>query len=623
MADLTFYSGFVIPFIVGTSVLFAVILYKYVRWFFRLPDYDRRRVGRNIFSVETVKGLWEAFTECLLHRRVWKVNPLLGYMHTSFALGWFLLIAVGWIETIAYLGFQYVPLQGHIFFKYFTTSLDHGPVWGVDFGMVMDLLLLYVLSGLALAMYKRIRSRALGLKKATKLLAGDKVALTSLWFIFPMRLLAESFTSGIHHSGGFLTGSLGAALASLIPAAAMPHLELAAWWMYSISLGVFFVAMPFSRYMHIFTEVPLIFMRNYKVKARPEGSSYDNFQLQACSRCGICIDPCPIASELSVLDIQATYHLRDRRDKALTPHVIDTCLMCGRCTAACPVGIEQDVLRLSSRVGFARKTTLYGAPRYDYLPVSAVVVTAQTDESITSTVESTSRVGFFAGCMTKLTPSVTASMERIFAAAGVDVWWADRDGGVCCGRPMRLSGNLPAARKMSEYNTAMFRDAGISTLVTGCPICYKSFTAEYALEELGIRVLHHSQYIAELIASGRLKTSVGQSVYAYHDPCELRGIHSEPRYILSHVATLVPTAEDVHCCGGSMANFSLDTSSQTRIGGRAVRRLEEALAAAPAPKNGGEKLIATACPQCKKSMMLAASQGMRVVDISEVVAAAI
>ena len=91
----------------------------------------------------------EVVCESLLHRRIFRVNPLLGYMHMSLAFGWFLLIAAGWIETMAYLGLRYVPLQGHVFFRYFATNLDHKPF----FDFLMDLLLLFVLSGVALAWF--------------------------------------------------------------------------------------------------------------------------------------------------------------------------------------------------------------------------------------------------------------------------------------------------------------------------------------------------------------------------------------------------------------------------------------------------------------------------------------
>ena len=69
---------------------------------------------------------------------------------------------------------------------------------------------------------------------------------------------------------------------------------VAAWWFYSSCLGIFFVALPFSRYMHIFTEIPLIFLRHYGLRSGEKESSFDHFQIEACSRCGVCIDPCQL-----------------------------------------------------------------------------------------------------------------------------------------------------------------------------------------------------------------------------------------------------------------------------------------------------------------------------------------
>lgn len=590
--------------------LFFAVLYKWIKWYANLPASDRKLVGRNIFSSKSIKALGECFMECLVHRRIWKTNPMLGYMHMSLALGWFLLIVVGKFETSAYLHDPINPPHIHVFFRFFFPEEPATYIRHFNYAFLMDVILLFTLSGVVLAWVKRMYSKLMGMRRTTRHTTGDRIALASLWFIFPLRYLAESVTCGIHDSGDFFTGGTGDLLAKIIPADVLVGMELPMWWAYSIALGVFFVAMPYSRYMHIFTEIPLIFLRNYKVKSRPEGSSFDRFQLEACSRCGICLDPCPIASELNINDIQAAYFIRDRRYGHLTGRVADTCLMCGRCTQACPVGIEIDTLRLSSRVGYAKEGAFYAADRYGYL-----------DEKQPETSNDGAKVGFFAGCMTQLTPSVLRSMEKIFDAAGVKVWWADRAGGVCCGRPMRLGGNLPAAKKMEEYNTALFKAQGITTLVTGCPICYKSFTREYAGLS-GIRVLHHSQYIAELIAGGKLRTTAGTESFAFHDPCELRGIYTEPRYVLSKVGT-VTNIEAVekdrsHCCGGSMANMTLDTEAQTRIGLLVVEQLA----------TGQPDRIVTSCPQCKKSLQRSAISSnpgshIPVVDIAEVVANAV
>ena len=185
---MNFYATFSIPFIVGVVTMFVVLIVKYGSWIFGLSAADRMRIVKGIPSRQTPLAVWEVVRESLLHRRIFKVNPLLGYMHMSLAFGWFLLIVVGWIETVAYLGFRYVPLHGHVFFKYFATELPHKPV----FDFLMDLLLLFVLSGVTLAFGKRIYSQAMGMRRTTRHVLGDRIALSVLWLIFPARLLAES-----------------------------------------------------------------------------------------------------------------------------------------------------------------------------------------------------------------------------------------------------------------------------------------------------------------------------------------------------------------------------------------------------------------------------------------------
>ena len=479
---MTFFAPFCIPFMIGAAVMFIVLLWKWGLWLYRLPLADKKRILFGLPTRRTFSAIGEVVGESLLHRRIFRVNPLLGYMHMSLAFGWFLLIAVGWIETVAYLGFRYVPLQGHVFFKYFSTGLQHKPV----FDFLMDLLLLFVLSGVALAWGKRFFSKRMGMRRTTKHVPGDRIALSALWFVFPARLIAESTTCALYGGGGFLTGSLGGWMAAHMSTFVLINLESVAWWFYSSCLGVFFVALPFSRYMHIFTEIPLIFLRHYKLRSTEKEGSFDNFQVEACSRCGICIDPCQLQSVLGIDNVQSVYFLRDRRYKMLRLQVADNCLMCGRCAEKCPVDIDLNTLRLNSR------DTMRNVPdekRYGYFK--------GLDRS-----SGEGKVGYFAGCMTLLTPRTMSAMEKVFQAAGEEVWWADREGGVCCGRPLKLAGETDSARKMMRYNTELFRKHGITTLVTSCPICLKVFREDYALE--GVEVLHHSEYILRLMKAGRL-----------------------------------------------------------------------------------------------------------------------
>ena len=173
---MSFFAPFCIPFIVGALFMFAAVAWKWGSWLWRLSSDDRRRILKGIPSLATLQAVGETVSESLLHRRIFRVNPLLGYMHMSLAFGWFLLISVGWIETVSYMGFRWVPLQGHVFFKYFATGLPHKPV----FEFTMDLLLLFVLSGVALAWGKRLYSRAMGMRRTTRHARGDRSALSAL-----------------------------------------------------------------------------------------------------------------------------------------------------------------------------------------------------------------------------------------------------------------------------------------------------------------------------------------------------------------------------------------------------------------------------------------------------------
>ncbi|MFI3277254.1 MAG: (Fe-S)-binding protein [Rikenellaceae bacterium] len=594
---MSFFAPFTIPFIIGVVILFAVVAAKYASWILQLRGADKRLVLRNIISLKSIKAIGEIISESLLHRRIFKVNPLLGYMHMSLAFGWFLLIATGWAETIHTLGFEFIPPQGHVFFRYFASRM--GLPESHTFAFLMDLWLAVVLSGVCLAWFKRLYSKALGLKRTTQHKLGDRIAMSVLWLIFPARLVAESLTCAIYGGGSFLTGSIGEFIASALNPQAIYPLYNTAWWIYSIALCLFFGALPFSRYMHIFTEIPLIFMRHWGLKAKSKETSYDNFEVEACSRCGICIDPCQLQSVLGIEDVQSSYFLRDRRYKMLDLARTNNCLMCGRCQSVCPVGINLNTLRLNSRHSL-RNTP--NERRFDYIK--------PLDNSSGS-----GKVGYFAGCMTLLTPSTLHSMERIFKAAGESVWWADREGGVCCGRPLHLSGEVDSARKMMDHNRELFIKHNITTLVTSCPICLKVFLEEYNLQ--GIEVIHHSQYIDRLIRSKRISVEQSRTIVTYHDPCELGrgcGIYDEPRRVINSCAELheAPHArQNSLCCGSSLANTTINDAQQVQIATALTKELDSTQA----------QTIITSCPLCKKALVRTTTTPIR--DISEVVASAL
>ncbi len=575
---------FVLPFTIGVAYFLLQLIIRYSNWIYSIPLKDKYKIGRSIFSLRTLSAFKEIIAESLLHISIFKRNKLLGYMHMSLALGWFLLIIGGALESRYYSGTHLNPPYYPIFFKFFLAQEHAFPFETYSlpnfFHIMMDALLLFVLSGVVLAWVKRKKKKWFGMHKTTSHSTFDKVAITALWFIFPLRLLAESFTCAETGLGSFLTNSVGNFLNLFLPASALAY---PFWWLYSIALCVFLIALPFSRYMHIFTEVLFIFFKNWGIKTRKTVSGFEKMQIYSCSRCGLCVDACPIYANSQEKDVIPAYFFRDYRAKRNITRVKQIisktafeCLECGKCQEVCPVHIEVNNVRTAVRAQVTNKYPLqYAFPNPK---------TSRKPDVI-----------YFAGCMGHLTPAVKQAVEGILRHAKVNYHFLDKNGSICCGRPMSLAGQYKAAQDLMMKNKEMILHLEAKTLVTSCPICYKIFKEEY---RLSLEILHHSEYFSRLLDEKKitLKTA-SNSAIAYHDPCELgRGtrVFEAPRKVLQQVGTVVESeehAENSICCGGSVGSIGLASQTKRDITLQALHKLTVSQ----------PDCVATACPLCKKT----------------------
>ena len=577
------YSNFVIPFVVGISFMLIWLTAGLIRLLAKIPAKDRRRLWKSLFIPKiALKNIKDLFCDCLFHTKIWKRKPLLGYMHSAIAFGWFMLIVLGHLEVALFVPKHLAWTEGGLFYPIFYRFFvwinpGHVSLRGWFFFFLMDFFLLYVLTGVGMAIFKRFRSIVLGMRHTTKPSLADRIALYSLWLIFPLRLLAESFTADLS-GGSFLT----------VPVNHLWHLIfgdklffMPVWWAYSICLGLFFAAMPFSRYMHILTEVLWILLRNAGLKPSHPRKGVAEAEIYACSSCGLCLDACPMNVQKKNLKYSSVYFIRflRRHNEKKINDIAEKCLMCDKCHALCPVGVDAPALRRAQRAT-VNNSLVYD---YSYLAAQNPVGVIPDDKP---------EVMYFAGCMTHLTPRIIKSVEKVFKAASVNYVFADRDGGICCGRPLMLAGKTSAAQETIAANKKMILESGCRTLVLSCPICYKIFKDEYGLK--GIEVLHYTQYFKRLADEGRLKLNAGGESIVYHDPCELGrgcGVYAEPRDVLSQVGTLVKAGKEGDesvCCGGSLGSLTLDARDRAKI-------TESSLANLVVNK---PQTIVTACPLC-------------------------
>ena len=528
--------------------------------------------------------------------KLWKRNRLLGFMHSSIAFGWFMLIVLGHLEVMIYCPGRIHLFYYPIFFNYFVAE-NESTIGGAVLFFLMDFFLLLVLSGIVLAMIKRVRSRLFGMRRTTRPSLLDRIGLYSLWAIFPLRLLAESFTA--HISGGsFLTIPANWVFRQFLGNDL--HM-LPTWWAYSIALGIFMFVLPFTRYMHIPAEMMLIPMRNAGLKIRHPRKGFARVEVLSCPGCGVCIDACPMSVRKANLKDCTVYLNRQirRGNEKRIEEISDKCLLCGKCEAVCQVGVEGPALRIAQR---ERRT--YGLNQdYSGIDVSGLAAAARGGKLL-----------YFSGCMTRLTPSIGKAVCSLLDKAGVDYVWMDREEGLCCGRPLLTAGRTEQAMQLVHKNEEIIKASGADTLLLSCPICYKIFTERYDLP--GVRVVNYADFFAELMDEGRLNIEKGDVFYVFHDPCELGrgcGIYETPRRLLGRAAGITEApknrAESI-CCGGSLGSLTLDFKAREAMTLKALDNLYDSKADA----------IATACPLCLATFSRYSIRPVR--DLAEVLDAA-
>ena len=138
-------------------------------------------------------------------------------------------------------------------------------------------------------------------------------------------------------------------------------------------------------------------------------------------------------------------------------------------------------------------------------------------------------------------------------------------------------------------------------------------------------VVHHSDFIFQLLEEGSLKVSKGpRGLITYHDACYLgryNNVYESPRKILNYIpeismVEMEKNRERAFCCGAGGGHMWLE---EQKVGERInVMRTDQAIATRA-------KTVATACPYCLQMFQdgiktKAAEDSIKVMDIAEILA---
>ncbi|MCM2359715.1 MAG: (Fe-S)-binding protein [Geobacteraceae bacterium] len=474
--------------------------------------------------------------------------------------------------------------------------------------------------------------------------------------------------------------ALFAAMLGGLPGQALENLASASWWVHAVVLLLFMNLLPRSKHMHILTAIPNCYFRSLdKPNVQPRetfktGERYgvsevaqftwkDLFDSLTCTECGRCQDLCPAHNTGKPLNPRRIIHdikvnlfendaARKEGGEGATPMIgqaqpgtiseeaLWACTTCGACLSVCPVLIEHMPKIIKMRRHLVQEQARFPEELLNLFENMEQrsnpwgIAPSERTKWATQLGERPFQEGktdylLFVGCagaFDSRNKHVTVALATLLDAAGVS-WGMFGKEERCCGDSVRRLGNEFVFDRMASDNVALFKERGVTRIVTQCPHCFNTLKNDYRQYGLEVEVLHHSQLIAQLVEAGRLKPSgtAEPGKILFHDSCYL-GRHNDtfaaPRDVLAAATGRAPgefgrNRESGFCCGAGGGRMWMEEQTGARIN---LERVKEALQQQP-------DTLCVSCPYCmtmlEDGLKDEGAGQVRVKDIAEVMAEAI
>ena len=524
---------------------------------------------------------------------------------------------------------------------------------------VADILAFLVLFGLGYALYRRLFIKPKYLtdgRDARVIILFTAVIIITFHLINAFLMVPAISGSGFNYSR-YLTVSAAVhsifSLNDLSPAAARTGFEIF-YWIHILTILGFLIYIPGSKHLHLLAAAPNVFLKPLQrpkamITTDIEDEEAESFglgkvcelnwkqvlDLYACTECGRCEEQCPADMTGKPLSpkrlIQDTKHdlfdqsriilAKDydsvvplvREALPISQDVLWSCTTCRACEDICPVEYQHLDIILEAR-------------EYQVLMESSFPPEMQ--ETFTSLENQSNPWGFgsdargdwangldvplmtdnpdadilyFVGCAGSFDDrgkKIARAMAHILKKADVNFAILGEEER-CTGDVARRAGNEYLAQMMISENVEILNQYRPKKILAACPHCYNTIKNEYPQFGARYDVVHHAEFLLDLVHQGRLTTKGGLGIenLTFHDSCYLgrwNGIFEAPRQLLrfsSNDANLIEmkrSAAEGLCCGAGGARMFMEETIGKRIN---HERAQEIIAT-------GATQVAAACPFC-------------------------
>ena len=552
----------------------------------------------------------------------------------------------------------------------------------LGFSLVNDLGGVFMLLGVILALIRRYIQRPQRLTNTAEdalILGLIFVVVLSGFILEGFRICAVASHTELAQPGwarwSFLGYALSLAFDNLAPATQLVWYQWLWWGHMVFTMGVIiYISLAFSKLTHIIVAPLNVFFRSLRPKGAlvpilnlEEAESFgaekiEDFtwkqlmDLDACTGCGRCQDNCPVylsgkalSPKKLIQDLKSHLEEKGRKSqnnsRSLIGEVISeddiwACTTCRACQQVCPVFVEH----IDKTIEMRRYLVL-SESRFPETAMGALTsietrghpwrgtTAVRTDWADGLGIKELSQdseidILYWVGCTEALedrSMKVAIAVGKILKKAGIKFGILGSEE-TCCGEPARRMGNEYLFQIQAQRNIELLKSYQVKKIITACPHCFNTIKNEYPQFGGEFEVIHHTEFIANLIKNGRIEPfmRLDQKV-TYQDSCYLgryNGIYDAPREILASIPRLNLTEmawrkEKGFCCGGGGGRMWMEEQG-TRVN---HMRTEDVI-------KTGAQIVATACPFCLQMFedgikAKGVEESLKAMDIAELINLAI